>query len=130
MPDRAVAAAVIYAKDVAHLSAFYARMAGLTITHAEAGHASLESAVLELFIVAPRADIAATIQIARPPVPRENTPLKFVFPVASLANARGLAAEGGGALKPAAAEWEFNGHRHCDGHDPEGNVFQLRERMA
>jgi predicted enzyme related to lactoylglutathione lyase len=74
--------------------------------------------------------IAAKVQIAQPPVLRENTALKFIFPVASLADARQQAAENGGALKPTEAEWEFNGHRHCDGHDPEGNVFQLRERVA
>ena len=27
-------------------------------------------------------------------------------------------------------EWEFDGDRVCDGHDPEGNVLQLRERVA
>ncbi|WP_225616859.1 hypothetical protein [Variovorax sp. 38R] len=75
-------------------------------------------------------DIAARVQIAQPPVPREDTALKFIFPVASLAEARRLAAESGCALKPVAAEWEFNGYRHCDGHDPEGNVFQLRERVG
>lgn len=130
MPQSTPAAAVIYAKDVARLGTFYARVAGLALTHADAGHASLESAAMQLFIVAPRADIAAGIHIAQPPVARENTALKFIFPVASLVAARAAAAEGGGALKPAGAEWEFNGHRHCDGHDPEGNVFQLRERLA
>jgi hypothetical protein len=39
-------------------------------------------------------------------------------------------AEAGGMLKPADAEWAFNGYRHCDGYAPEGDVFQLRERAA
>lgn len=129
MPEQAApAAAVIYAKDVARLGAFYADVAGLSIMHAEADHTSLESASLQLFIVAMNPAIAAKVQIAQPPVPRENTALKFIFPVTSLAAARKLAAEAGGSLKPASAEWAFNGYRHCDGCDPEGNVFQLRER--
>lgn len=128
MPEQA--AAVIYAKDVARVSAFYASVAGLALTHAEPGHASLESSALQLFIVAMNAGIAASVQVANPPVPRENTALKFIFPVVSLQAARALAAQGGGALKPPQAEWAFNGWRHCDGHDPEGNVFQLRERAA
>ncbi|REM40535.1 glyoxalase/bleomycin resistance/dioxygenase family protein, partial [Mycobacterium tuberculosis] len=53
MPEQAApAAAVIYAKDVARLGAFYADVAGLSIMHAEADHTSLESASLQLFIVA------------------------------------------------------------------------------
>lgn len=124
------AAAVIYAKDVARVSAFYASVAGLAVTHTEADHASLESPALQLFIVAMNAGLAATVHIGQPPVVRENSALKFIFPVASLAAARELAAAAGGALKPAQAAWAFNGWRHCDGHDPEGNVFQLRERAA
>ncbi|MFM9927362.1 VOC family protein [Variovorax sp. H27-G14] len=124
------AAAVIYAKDVARVSAFYAGVAGLAVTHSEAGHASLESAALQLFIVAMNPGVAANAHIDHPPTVRENTALKFIFPVVSLAAARELAAASGGALKPAQAEWAFNGWRHCDGHDPEGNVFQLRERAA
>ncbi|MGJ7527243.1 VOC family protein [Variovorax sp. GB1P17] len=130
MPDQTAAAAVIYAKDVTRVGAFYAKVAGLTLSPPEPDHASLASPALQLFIVAMNPGIAAKVQIAQPPVLRENTALKFIFPVASLADARRLAAESGGALKPAEAEWEFNGHRHCDGHDPEGNVFQLRERVA
>ncbi|HEX7866242.1 MAG TPA: VOC family protein [Variovorax sp.] len=121
---------MIYAKDVARLGAFYADVAGLAIMHAEADHTSLESASLQLFIVAMNPAIAAKVQIAQPPEPRENTALKFIFPVASLAAARKLAVEAGGSLKPAGAEWVFNGYRHCDGFDPEGNVFQLRERTG
>lgn len=124
----AVAAAVIYAKDVSRVSAFYARVANLAIAHEEADHACLESAALQLFIVAMNPQVAARVHIAQPPVPRENTALKFIFPVASLSAARRFAADAGGVLKPAESEWTFNGHRHCDGHDPEGNVFQLRER--
>jgi hypothetical protein len=30
-------------------------------------------------------------------------------------------------LNPPDAEWLFEGSRVCDGHDPEGNVFQLRQ---
>jgi predicted enzyme related to lactoylglutathione lyase len=128
MPEQA--AAVIHAKDVARVSAFYASVAGLARSRTEPDHASLESSALQLFIVAMNAGIAAAVQSANPPVPRENTALKFIFPVASLEAARALATRAGGALKPAQAESAFNGWRHCDGHDPEGNVFQLRERAA
>lgn len=40
---------------------------------------------------------------------------------------RVTAASLGGHIKPAAAEWSARGFRACDGHDPEGNVLQVRE---
>jgi hypothetical protein len=30
-------------------------------------------------------------------------------------------------MNAADREWEFEGAKVCDGHDPEGNVFQLRQ---
>jgi predicted enzyme related to lactoylglutathione lyase len=71
--------------------------------------------------------IADTIDIATPPEPREDTPLKPVFGVEDIAHARQRAAELGGAMNAVEREWEFEGAKVCDGHDPEGNVFQLRQ---
>jgi len=34
----------------------------------------------------------------------------------------------GGVFNEAEKEWLFHGWRVCDGLDPEGNVFQVRER--
>jgi predicted enzyme related to lactoylglutathione lyase len=59
--------------------------------------------------------------------PGLDTPLKLVFSVVDIAQARERAAELGGAVSPVAREWEFEGARLCDGHDPEGNIFQLRQ---
>jgi len=71
--------------------------------------------------------IADTIEIATPPEPREDTALKLVFSVEDIAHARERAAELGGAVNAMEREWEFEGARVCDGHDPEGNIFQLRQ---
>lgn len=130
MSEHTVAAAVVYAKDVTRLSSFYTHVAGLSLAHAEGGFHTLESPALQLFVVAMHGDIAARVHVTQPPARRENTALKFVFPVPSLHDARRAAAERGGALKQAEAEWAFGGHRYCDGHDTEGNVFQLRERTV
>jgi len=123
----AFAGAVVYAKDLARVSRFYAQVAGLDIVHEVADHAVLESGDCELVVVAIPAAIAAGIHIATPPVRRENTALKLVFRVDDLAAARALAEAAGGALNPPEREWDFQGARVCDGHDPEGNVFQLRQ---
>jgi predicted enzyme related to lactoylglutathione lyase len=75
------------------------------------------------------ARIAEQIQIASPPVRREDTAVKLWFAVPSLAAARSLVARLGGELNGPEREWQFEGDRVCDGHDPEGNVFQLREEL-
>jgi predicted enzyme related to lactoylglutathione lyase len=77
--------------------------------------------------VAIPANIAATVKVSDPPTRREGSPIKLVHFVQSIAAARKQTTELGGHLNSAAREWKFQGVRVCDGHDPEGNVFQLRE---
>jgi len=68
--------------------------------------------------------IADTIEIATPPEPREDTPLKLVFSVEDIARAtraccgagRSRECDGGGSGNSKAPGF-------CDGHDPEGNIF-------
>ncbi|HWH83741.1 MAG TPA: VOC family protein [Burkholderiaceae bacterium] len=129
MSDRPIAAAaVLYAKDVAATRAFYEGVTGFKVASTAHDHVVLASPALELTIVQIPAAIAATIEIARPPVRRTETPIKLVFPVASLEAARAAAPRLGGELNPPEREWSFGPWRVCDGHDPEGNMFQLRQR--
>ena len=123
------AGAVIYASDIRRIGAFYEQVAGLRITHAEGDHIVLESGAFQLVVVAVPARIAASIRLTDPPRPREDTAIKLVLPVADLATARRAAGSLGGQLHPAEREWEFQGLRVCDGHDPEGNVVQFRQPM-
>jgi predicted enzyme related to lactoylglutathione lyase len=128
MPEHERAGAVLYAKNVARVGAFYAGIAGMTVTHTEADHVVLESPSLQLVIVAIPAAVAATIDIAEPPQRRTDTPIKLAFTVAGLDAARKAAPQFGGALNPVEREWAYRQHRVCDGHDPEGNVVQFRVR--
>jgi len=111
------------------VSQFYSRVAGLVVRNMEDGFVVLESSAFELVIVALPAQIAAQIQIASPPVKRQDTAIKLAFFVPSIANARSVAPGAGGALNSLEREWQFQGARVCDGHDPEGNIFQLRENV-
>jgi hypothetical protein len=52
--------------------------------------------------------------------------VKLCFGVHGMARARALAAQFGGELNGPEREWEFRGRQVCDGHDPEGNVIQVR----
>ena len=118
---------VVYMKDVAAVAAFYESVAGLVVAEVAEGHVALVSDALELVVVGIPAELARTIEIARAPWRREETPIKPVLPVASLALARERALCAGGVLDGAEREWRWGGVLVCDGHDPEGNVFQLRE---
>ena len=130
MPNHPAAGAVIYAKDIARVSAFYAAVAGLEVTHTERAHIILESPAFQLVVLAVPPDVAATIALTTPPARRENAAIKPVFFVTDIADARDAAARLGGELNPPERQWKFQGATVCDGHDPEGNVFQLRERPA
>ena len=127
MPTPFVAGAVVYAKSVPKVSAFYAEVAGLRTTHTEQGYVVLESSGFQLVVVAIPAQLAASIHVTVPPERREDTAVKLVLPVLSIAAARLVAHSLGGQLNPPEDEWEFQGSRVCDGHDPEGNVVQLRQ---
>lgn len=122
--------AVVFAKDLSRVAAFYEALLPMVVVHAEADHVVLESSACQLVIHAVPKRIAASIQLADPPKRRSQTPIKLFFYVGSLADVRAKAPGLGGALDPASGEWAARDFRACDGHDPEGNVVQFRERAG
>jgi len=119
--------AVLFAKSLERLAMFYERTLGMPVARATHGHVVLETETFEFVIHAIPEPIAVAIQISDPPEVREETPIKLLFPVASIDDARAIAATLGGSVAPREREWVSAGRRVCDGHDPEGNVFQLRQ---
>ncbi|MBI5279561.1 MAG: glyoxalase/bleomycin resistance/dioxygenase family protein [Burkholderiales bacterium] len=117
----------MYAKGPEAMGRFYSQVCGLEATTRDRGFIVLERGALQLVIVAIPPHIAATIQVASPPVRQEDSAHKLMFVVPSIAAARALAPSLGGVVDPEEREWEFQGMRVCDGHDPEGNVVQLRQ---
>jgi predicted enzyme related to lactoylglutathione lyase len=109
------------------VSRFYEAVCGLAVAREEARSVVLESPAFQLVVVAISEEIAARITIGSPPVRREDTAVKLWFTVPGIAEARARAAEIGGVIDGPEREWRFEGRRVCDGHDPEGNVVQLRE---
>ena len=118
---------MLYAKDLDRLVEFYTSVTGIEPQKIEKGFATLGSRPTQFVIVRIPKRIADTIDIATPPNPREDTALKPVFSVEDIAYARERAAELGGVVNAMEQEWEFEGAEVCDGHDPEGNIFQLRQ---
>jgi predicted enzyme related to lactoylglutathione lyase len=118
--------AVLHAKDLPRLVEFYSAVASLQIMTLQGNFAVLGQQPAQLVIVRIPERVAHSITIETPPVRREDVPVKLVFAVADIVVARNSADERGGAVNPADQEWRFEGSKVCDGHDPEGNVFQLR----
>jgi predicted enzyme related to lactoylglutathione lyase len=128
MSDPGKIGAVLYAKDVVQVSSFYAGVLGLEVADSQADRTVLESPTFQLVVHAIPEDIARSIEVAIPPIRRTDTPIKLVFYVENISATRIAAARLGGELNSPESEWEFQGDRICDGHDPEGNVLQFREK--
>lgn len=122
--------AVVFAKDAARVADFYVAVCGLVVAGRDEQTVTLQHGSFELLVHAVPAAIAATIRIADPPQRRQSNPIKPVFDVASIAAIRATAVAHGGAIDPPERTWQYQGRAVCDGHDPEGNVFQLRELPA
>ena len=73
--------------------------------------------------------IAAQIAISTPPQARTKTPIKLVILVPSIDKSIEATQAFGGRIKEDAKRWQFRGHALQDAVDPEGNVYQLRERL-
>ncbi len=116
-----------YAKDLPRLAAFYESLLGFARIHAGEDLVVLEeSQGLQFVLHAIPAFIAEGIEIQSPPVPRDRAALKFFFTVPSLdAAAAPASALGGSVLRE---RWQGDGFVACNAVDPEGNIFQLRER--
>jgi len=129
MPSAAKPGAVVFAKGLERVAKFYEQLLSLSVAHADHYHVVLESEHLELVIHAIPDHVGGSITITDPPEVREETPIKLFFQIASHAEARAAASRLGGQLNPSQKEWEARGFRACDGYDPEGNVFQLRQNV-
>jgi len=118
---------VVFAKDKQRVSEFYQRTLGLAVLESDSSHDLLSGGGYEVVVHAIPARYAAEITIAQPPGPRDETPFKPTFVVASLAEVRRAAEATHGFLKPEAGAWHFRGHTVLDGWDPEGNIVQFKQ---
>jgi catechol 2,3-dioxygenase-like lactoylglutathione lyase family enzyme len=122
--------AVLYAKDINRVAAFYSAVLGLEEETRDADHVVLESPAFQLVVLQIPSDIASTIEITVPPKRRAMAAVKPVFFVASMADVRASVEAFGGVMNSSDKEWSFQGFKVCDGLDPEGNVIQFREHAA
>jgi predicted enzyme related to lactoylglutathione lyase len=118
---------VVFVSDVQRVSAFYRELASMRILLEDSVHCVMEIGDFQVVVHALRGEPAVrSDKDGRIPV-REDSYVKLCLPVESIATARAIALKHGGGIKSPEHEWEARGFRACDGHDPEGNVIQVRE---
>ena len=118
--------AVLFARDVDRMAAFYSMVLGLHEANRAEDYILLESPGFQLVVHRIVGDAPAA-KSHDASGRRVTAAFKPVFFVPSLSRVRALAGTHGGGLEPAEREWSFNGVTVCDGVDPEGNVIQFRE---
>jgi predicted enzyme related to lactoylglutathione lyase len=119
---------VVFAKNKKRLSAFYQQTLALEVLESHTSHDLLGGHGIEIVVHAIPRKYAADILISKPPQIREDTPFKPVFVVNSLTSVRTAAEAAGGGLKAIEQAWQIRGDTVLDGHDPEGNVVQFKQR--
>lgn len=125
MPGPARSGALIYAKQLDTLSAFYRDLLQMTLLTADAHHHVIESADAQLIIHAIPPAIAAHITIATPAAPREEQAIKLFFTLdATLPDVEARVVALGGQV--VGASYDGPGFRTRNAVDPEGNIFHLR----
>lgn len=128
MPGPARAGALIYAKDLERLSAFYRELLAMTVLTADEQHQVIESTDMQLIIHAIPPAFAKDITIATPPAPREEQAIKLFFTVGCLADAEQRITSSGGLVF--GQIYPGPGFRTRNACDPEGNIFHLRATDA
>ena len=119
---------LVYAKDTDRLAGFYRSVLGLAEVHRGEGLVVLRAPGFEMVGHGIPAHIAAQIRITAPPELREEAALKFFFPVPDLDAAAATALALGGRVFD--EQWQRHDFLVRNGHDPEGNIFQLRQPNA
>ena len=129
MPNSPLTGAVLFSKKTGRMARFYEAVLSMPVVVARHDHVILESATFQLIIHGIPEHIAQGIDIKSPPTLREEAPVKMFFNVASIDAARAKAADLGGHVDAQEQELVARFFKACDGYDPEGNVFQLRQRL-
>lgn len=116
--------AMLYVKNMERMRRFYSEALG---NHPSEQHSTecwcvFESGAAQLALHSIPAEMADDIEIDVPAVPREDNPVKLIFEVEDLEEARArLESHGAQVLQ---RTWQKPGEA-CDLADPEGNIFQL-----
>lgn len=127
MHSKPIPCVVLFVADVHRMTDFYRAIAGMHCLHQDDEHTILETGGMQLVLHKIHGEPDLQSASGDNIMAREDVYLKLCLPVDSIHDARIKAASCGGQIKSQEHEWEARGFRACDGVDPEGNVFQVRQ---
>ncbi|HTJ19490.1 MAG TPA: VOC family protein [Steroidobacteraceae bacterium] len=115
--------AVLFAKNLRRVAAFYSQALGMTCTASDEHHWALDGYGFHLIVHQIPPHIADKVTIQHPPERRVWGAIRLNFPVPSIEDSRRAARSLGGELDDAPPEWADRNANFFLGYDPEGNVF-------
>lgn len=115
---------MLYVKDLERMKQFYGDMLGVKPTNQNWTDvwAAFDTGGTRFALHAIPAEIAQDIEIALPPAPREQDPVKLIFEVKDVESERARLESLG--IRILRRPWQQPGVA-CDAVDPEGNIFQI-----
>jgi len=115
---------MLYVKNLERMKRFYGEFLGVEPTNHTWTDvwATFDTGDVRLALHAIPREIAEKIEIASPPMPRENEPVKLIFEVKDVEGERERLELLG--IRTVRRPWQHLGEA-CDVVDPEGNIFQL-----
>lgn len=115
--------AVLFAKDLKRVAAFYSHALGMTCSASDEHHWALDGYGFHLIVHQIPKHIADGITVQQPPERRVWGAIRLNFPVQSIEESRRAARSLGGELDETPPEWADRDANFFLGYDPEGNVF-------
>jgi hypothetical protein len=115
--------AVLFAKHLTTLAAFYHEVFKVRASQSSAAHVVLNFGGFELMIQQIPPHLAGDITIDRPPRRREQAAIRLNFPLDDIVHARREAARLGGVIDDEPPPWATADKLFYLGYDSEGNVF-------
>jgi predicted enzyme related to lactoylglutathione lyase len=128
--DASKVSAVLFAKDLQRVAAFYSGALGMTCTFNDAYHSLLSCRGFELIVHQIPKHIADEIVIEQPPERRVWGAIRLDYPVQNLAESRKLAQSAGGGIDEVPPEWADRNTNFFLGYDPEGNQFGVSQNSG
>jgi len=122
--------AVLFAKDLTKVAAFYTQALGMTCAFSDEDHWALKGCGFDLIVHQIPKHIAAEITIQRPPWRRVWGAIRLDFPVQSIEDSRRIARSVGGEVDDVPPEWAESNGNFFLGHDPEGNVVGMSQHAC